>query len=124
MKIVGGNFGVSGSAFISQDNMLVVEGAKHGVYSKDKIRSINASVVKEKKFGILGFLLGILILGAILGFFFGLLGVIAGVVIAIAGSFYTEKSNIVEIQFLDGSSVTLDCTPRGVKKLFAFHTET
>jgi len=56
MKILGGNFGVKGSAFISRDQKLVVEGALKGIYSPEEIKSVVASVTKEKKFGIFGFL--------------------------------------------------------------------
>lgn len=120
MKIVGGNFGVKGSAFLSRDNKLVVEGVQRAIYSPKEVLSVSANVTKEKKFGILGFIVGAIILGIILGFLLNLLGVIIALVIAIAGSFYSEKSNIVEVRFSDNKSVTLECTPRGVKKLVQF----
>lgn len=120
MKIVGGNFGVSGSAFLSRDNKLVIEGAQRAVYSPKDVLSVTANVAKEKKFGCVGFILGAIILGIILGLFLNILGVIIAVILAIAGSFYTEKNNIVEVRFNDNKSVTLECTPRGVKKLVQF----
>jgi hypothetical protein len=56
MKILGGNFGVNGSALISRDKKLVIEGASKGIYGADQVLSVSANVSKEKKFGILGFL--------------------------------------------------------------------
>lgn len=120
MRILGGNFGVTGSAFISRDQKLVVKGALKGIYSSEEIKSVVASVTKEKKFGIFGFLVGVIILSVILGLFFNAVGIVIAIVIAIAGSFYSENKNIVEVQFKDEKSVTLECTPRGVKKLIKF----
>lgn len=120
MRILGGNFGVTGSAFISRDQKLVVKGALKGIYSSEEIKSVVASVTKEKKFGIFGFLVGVIILSVILGLFFNAVGVVIAIVIAIAGSFYSKNKNIVEVQFKDEKSVTLECTPRGVKKLIKF----
>ena len=120
MKIIGGNFGVNGSAFLSRDNKLVVEGAQRAVYSPNDVLSVTANVTKEKKFGILGFIVGAIILSIVLGLLLNILGVIIALTIAIAGSFYSEKSNIVEVRFNDNKSLTLECTPRGVKKLIQF----
>ncbi len=120
MKIVGGNFGVKGSAFISRDKKLVVEGASKGIYDPEQVQSVSARVSKEKKFGIFGFLAGAVILSVILGILFNVVGVVIGLVIAIAGSFYSESNNIVEVKFKDEKSVSLECTPRGVKKLVQF----
>jgi len=120
MKIIGGNFGVSGSAHISRDNKLVVDGAQQGIYSPDQVASVSASVTKEKKFGILGFIVGAIFLSIVLAIFLNVLGIVIGVVVAAAGSFYSEKNNLVEIKFSDNKVVTLECTPRGVKKLVQF----
>jgi uncharacterized membrane protein len=120
MKIISGNFGVKGSAFISRDNKLVIEGAQKAVYSPEQILSVTANVTKEKKFGILGFIVGAIVLSIILGILLNILGVVIALVIATAGSFYSKKSNIVEVQLNDNKAVSLECTPRGVKKLLQF----
>lgn len=120
MKIIGGNYGIKGSAYISKDKKLVIEGAQKSIYSTEQILSVTASVTKEKKFGIIGFIVGAVILSIILGIFLNVLGVVIALIIAIAGSFYSEKTNIVEIKFNDNKSVSLECTPRGVKKLIQF----
>ncbi len=120
MKIIGGNFGLEGSAFISRDGRLVIEGAQKVAYSSDQISSVAATKVKEKKFGIFGFIFGAILLSIILGLFLNIVGVIIGIVIAFMGSYYSESSNNVEVNFKDGKLVQLECTPRGVKKLFQF----
>ena len=51
MKIVGGSFGVGGSAFISRDGMLVVEGIKKAAYARRDVRSAVSRIEKEKKIG-------------------------------------------------------------------------
>jgi len=120
MKIVGGNFGVKGSAFLSRDNKLVVEGAQRAGYPPNEVLSVSANVTKEKKFSILGFIVVAVILSIILGLLQNIFGVIIALIIAISGSFYSDKSNIVEVRFSDNKSVTLDCTSRGVKELVQF----
>lgn len=117
MKITGGSFGLKGGAYISRDNMLVIEGANKSVYSPDQIKSVSANKEKEKKFSILSFLIGAIILGVLFGIFLNVLGVIIGVIIAIFGSYYSSSQNIVDIHFSDSKEVKLNCTPRSVKKL-------
>lgn len=117
MKILGGNFGLSGSAFISRDQKLVIEGASKCIYIPEEISSVSVNVSKEKKFGIFGFLVGAIILSIVLGMFLNVVGVLIAIVIAIAGSFYSESKNVVEVKFKDDRAVTLECTPRSVKKL-------
>lgn len=119
MKIIGGNFGIKGSAYVSRDEKLVIEGTPNATYGKEQIRSVSATVSKEKRFSALSFLLGFLILALILGLLLNIIGVLIALVLAIAGSFYGEKKNLVEVQFSDEKAVTLECTPRGAKKLFA-----
>jgi hypothetical protein len=120
MKIIGGNFGIEGSAWISRDNKLVVEGAQKGIYSPEQVITVSAKVIKEKKFGVLGFIVGAVILSIILGIFLNVLGVVVGVAVAVAGSFYSEKTNVVEVKFSDDKTVLLECTPRGARKLVQF----
>jgi hypothetical protein len=120
MKIVGGNFGVKGSAFISKDRYLVVEGVNRSIYSPAQVQSVTANVTTEKKFGVLGFIVGAVSLSVVLGLFLNALGFVLAIIIAVAGSFYSDKKNIVEIRFSDEKSVLLQCTSRGVKKLVEF----
>lgn len=120
MKITGGNFGIKGGAYISRDKKLVIEGSQKKIYSQEDVGSVLASTSKERKFGAGSFIIGIIIFTVVLGLLFNLVGVLIAIVLSILGSFYTEKKNTVEVQFNDGKSVTLDCTPRAVSKLVAF----
>ncbi|HET8791805.1 MAG TPA: hypothetical protein VFM75_11410 [Modicisalibacter sp.] len=116
MKIIGGSFGNSGSAFVSRDK-LCIEGARKADYSRAQLDSVQSRTEKGRRFHWFTAILGAVILGFALSLFLGVLGVIAGIALAIAGSFHADKRNIVEIALADGNRVTLDCTPRGVKKL-------
>lgn len=120
MKIIGGSFGLKGGAYISRDKMLVIEGAHKSIYSPDQIKSVTANAEKEKKFSILSFLIGAIILGILLGMLLNVLGIIIGIIIAVFGSYYSNSENIVDIHFTDSKEVKLNCTPRGVKKLIQF----
>lgn len=119
MKIVGGSFGLKGSAFISGD-ALTIQSTKNADYHREQVRSVEAREVREKSFGWLGALVGSLLLGAMISFLVGPIGLIVGVFLAIAGSFYTNKRNVVSVDFIDGATVVLECTPRAVDKLVRF----
>ncbi|WP_445360402.1 hypothetical protein ACJJIL_17860 [Microbulbifer sp. EKSA005] len=129
MKIISGSFGVEGSAYISRDNYLVVEGASKVIYSPDKIKSVSSQKVKEKKFSLFRFLLAAAVLCIILWVFLGFIGLLVftsffgiaiAVVLACLVSFYSVSKNNVEVKFLDEKSVVLECSPGGVKKLTQF----
>lgn len=120
LKIIGGSFGLNGSAALSRDKKLVIKGAQKGIYSPEQILSVSANVTKEKKFGLLGFFVGAILASIVLGLFLGVLGVVIAIILAIAGSFYSEQSNVVEVAFSDNKSVNLECTPREVKKIIRF----
>lgn len=119
MKIIGGSFGLKGSAYLNR-GQLVIEGSRKAYYEAGQVTSIQTKVDAAKKFGIFGAVVGVVILGFIGGFIFGPLGAIAGVVLAIAGSFYTQKKNVAELAFADGSTLILECTPRAIDKLVRF----
>ena len=120
MKVIGGNFGLKGGAFISRDKRLIIESDKKAQYGPEDITSLEASTHKEKKFSILSFLVGAVILSFLLGMFLNVIGVILGIVLAVLGSYYSDSDDIVDIGFNDGKRLKLQCTPRGVKKLFKF----
>lgn len=117
MKIVGGSYGVNGSAYISRDQCLVVEGSARKVYPKGSATSASARSDKNNKFGCMGFAIGAVLLSIMLGAFLNLLGVVIGIAVAAAGSFYTLKNDFVDIEFNDGKKISLECSPNGVKKL-------
>lgn len=119
MKIIGGTFGVSGSVWISRDKKCVVNGIPQKAYTPSQIGKVTASQQKSKRFGALGFIAGSVILAILLGAFLGALGVIIGIVIAAAGSFYSTTQNILQIDFVDDNSVTIECTPRFASRILA-----
>ncbi|HRQ47788.1 MAG TPA: hypothetical protein PK725_12615 [Rhodocyclaceae bacterium] len=118
MKIIGGNFGSSGTAFIRPGSGLVLVGAREAIYTGEQINSINANQIENRKFGVLGFLVGGVLLAWLIGMFLGLIGILIGIAVAIAGSFYSETSHQVQIEFADGNQVTLDCSGRSVRQLY------
>lgn len=119
MKIIGGTFGISGSVWISRDKKCVVDGIPQKAYSPDQIAKVVASQSKSRRFGALGFIVGAIILGFLLGMLFGALGAIIGLVVAAAGSFYSTTQHILQIDFKDDNSVTIECTPRFASKILA-----
>jgi hypothetical protein len=121
MKIIGGNYGLKGYVTIS-DDALFINGNRKARFSPGQIVNVSAEAKAEKKFSILSFFFGALILCLLLGLLLNILGVVIGLVIAVAGSFYTNKENIAEITFDDQSSLKLECTPRGIKKLYRFQS--
>ena len=120
MKIISGTFGVKGDAFISKDRRLVVNAAKKAIYSNNQITSINTNVEKEKKFAVVGFVLGIIIFVPIIGFIFGPIGALVMLIILVVLGFYNDEKNIVDVCFSDGESIKLNCTNRMIKKLIQF----
>lgn len=120
MKIIGGSFGLKGSAYISDDKELVIEGQNESVYLPVQIKTVSANTEKEKKFSIFSFLIGIFIITPILTLSLGIIGFIAGIIIAVIASYYSKKVNVVDINFTDNKEVRLKCTSRGVKKLIEF----
>ena len=120
MKIISGTFGVKGDAFISKDRRLVVNAAKKAIYSNNQITSINTNVEKEKKFAVVGFVLGIIIFVPIIGFIFGPIGALVMLIILVVLGFYNDEKNIVDVCFSDGESIKLNCTNRMIKNLIQF----
>ncbi|MCJ0972678.1 hypothetical protein MST27_04770 [Pseudomonas sp. PS1] len=119
MKIVGGSFGLKGSAFFSRDK-LCIEGSRKAEYGPEGVRAVAARSETEKKFGLIGCAVGALLLGGLGLFFLGLFGAILGIVFAVAGSFYSTKKNVADLTFEDGSTLTLECTGRAMDKLVRF----
>ena len=119
MKIVGGSFGVKGHAFMSRD-IFAVEGSTKKDYRAHEIVSVNARVERSKGFGIFGFIIGAVVFSLIGAVVLNILGAIIGFVIALAGSFYTNTVNVVDVEFRDGKKLTAEGTPRAVDKLTRF----
>ena len=117
MRVIGGTFGVSGDAFINRQGELVIQAVKEVRFTGVQIKSLVARVEKEKKFGCFSFIIGAVILSLVLGLLLSIVGVVIGIILAAAMSFYSNSKNLVEVTFSTGDAVTLECTPRQVKKL-------
>lgn len=120
MKIVGGSFGLSGRATFQSRDFLIISGAIKAKYSPSQVQAVSATEERQRKFGVLGFLIGAPLLAALLSAFLGLLGVVIGVVVALAGSFYSKKTNIVRVCFDDGKEALLKCSKFDANNLVAF----
>ena len=119
MKIIGGSFGLKGTAYIHGTNGLAIVGAREAIYQADAIQSIAARIERERKFGILGCVVGMVLLSILLGMLLSVLGVVIAIVLAVAGSFYSEKRHIVDIGFTDGNTVSLECSKGAANRLAA-----
>lgn len=117
MNIVGGSFGVSGSARITKEGNLEVRGVKAMRFAGSEISSVTARTEKERKFGYLGFVLGAIILSVILGAFLNVLGIVLAFVLSAAGSFYSNRKTIADVAFSTGDMVSLECTSGQVARL-------
>jgi len=118
MKVVGGSFGVSGQATVG-GGYLSIQGAQVAQMDLDDIASKEMRVQADKKFGVLGFFFGAIILSAILFFILNVLGVVLAVIVAFMGSYYTKKIYTVDVTFKDGRKVTLQGSKRELDMLMA-----
>jgi len=121
MKIIGGSFGNRGSAYIA-DKQLVVEGARKAYYEPPQVQRVQTRIDAERRFGLIGAVVAGFILAVVGWFILAIFGALIGVAIAVAGSFYTSKKNIAELTFTDGSTLSLECTPRAIEKLVRFNS--
>lgn len=117
MKILGGSFGVSGSAKITSEGWLIVNSARSGKFTSSDVASVSTRQEKQRKFGWIGAILGGLILLVVLGSMFGPIGALLAIVLAIAGSFYSQKSNSAEVTFVNGDTLSVQGTGREINML-------
>lgn len=117
MKLIGGNFGASGDVYLTYDNKIIVSGATSRNYKASDITSITSIQQKESKFGITGFIIGTLLFGTIGFILANGIGLIVALIITIAGSFYSRKTNVVTIALIDGNSVIINASNSQIKEL-------
>lgn len=116
MKVIGGSFGVTGSASIGS-GYLHIHAAQVVQIDLDDIASKEMRMLADKKFGVLGFFFGAIILSGILFYLLNVLGVVLAVIVAFMGSYYTKKSYIVDVAFKDGRKVSLQGSKRELDTL-------
>lgn len=117
MNITGGSYGVTGKLKIEDDAVLRISAAIDTAKQKDDIASVETSIAKEKKFGVLGFVLGAPILAFIGWMIFPVVGALIGVLLAVFGSFYQKKTLVVHVAFKDGSKVTAEGWHHEIQKI-------
>jgi len=116
MKIIGGSFGLKGSAFVA-GSKLIIESSQKAAYEPEQIADVSGRTESSRSFGWGGAIIGGILLGAIGVMLGGPVGAVIGIVLAIAGSFYSSKRLIAEVKMRDGKSLTLECTNRALDKL-------
>jgi len=80
-------------------------------------KSVKARQDANRKFGVLGAIVGSMLFGALGFMFMGLFGAVLGILLSIAGSFYSVKKRFVEIDLISGESVTLECSSAEVDQI-------
>jgi hypothetical protein len=120
IRIVGGNFGLDGSVFISGDRRLIIEGARQESYIPNQINSINTEIIKPQRFSPIRFMLCLIVVTYPLLLLIGIFGVVLSFLLSLALGFYIKKENIVEIEFDDGKSLRLQGEISLVNELVEF----
>lgn len=120
MKILGGSFGASGSAFIREGRVLAVVGDLEAFYEPERIIDVTADSNKQRGFGCFGFVVGGLMLAGVLFLFLGLFGAVLGFALAAAGSFYTTSETSAVLRFDDGKHLRVSASKRELRQLYQF----
>jgi hypothetical protein len=123
MKIIGGNFGTSGHVAVTEDGTVKIKSSRSKDYSRLEIATVSAETTKDRKFGVIGAILGAILFSVLLAPFLGVLGVIIALAVAVLGSFYSKKKHTGQIQFKDGQAVTLDLDSWQVDRLYRLPPE-
>ena len=122
MKIIGGSFGTSGTVSISQNESIHIEGAIRASKTKAEVKQVVAQSQKERGFGTLGFVLGAPMLCVAGWYIGGPMGVLVGLVLAIAGSFYGKKFSTAEVEFLSGERLSVRGSEQDINQLIRLRT--
>ncbi|MEF9965191.1 MAG: hypothetical protein RR749_03135 [Comamonas sp.] len=120
MKITGGSFGVHGKAYVGQDNRLYINGAVEKSFAASEVASVNSEVNKETKFSVFSLLIGIPMLMLVGWLVFGPIGSLIGLVIAIAGSFYSKKTIKADVLFHSGEKLAVEGWNSDIQNLVRF----
>jgi len=108
LKIVGGSFGASGTAYVDSDPAVIkINGSDKLTYPKEHIQQVLAQQAEGKKFSVISLLLGLFIVTPVLAVLFNVIGLVIGVVLSIVGSSYKRKESYLDVSLKDGKSVRL-----------------
>ena len=121
MRIIGGTFGTTGSAYIGEKGAaLLIEGAMRARCTPKQIEALDTRTEKERSFSVLSCLLGLVFLVPLGWFLFGIIGLMTALVLTFAGSRSSITHHVADIKFAGGSRVELRCTAWGINKLIRF----
>lgn len=116
MQIVGGSFGVSGSAKINEHG-LMVDGVKPVLIRKHEIQAVNTSRNQSREFGVLAFLFWGVLFGLLGWWLLGALGAVVGVIAAVALSFSKKTVIRASVSMTEGRSLELEGWHYEIQKL-------
>lgn len=104
MLTLGGSFGVTGVK-LNSNGGISIAGRN---YEKSDIVDISKEVIKDKKLSIASLLLGIFIIIPLLAWALSIFGLILGILITAAGSYYSKKKYLLHIYFNDDNNISID----------------
>ena len=119
MKITGGNFGLDGKATI-KNGKLRIDGLSNSSYEPGQIDSAYPREERNKRLGLFSLVLGVLVVGGGLFVLAGPVGFVVGVLLAVAGSFYSTKKLFIDIAFKDGNKLTIESSKPQARRFFSF----
>lgn len=106
LKIVGGSFGVTGTARLTQNSSLSIQGVSDAVYAKESITGIEAKQDNQRTVSVSSLIIGFGVAVAA-WYFFGWIPALVIALFACGSAFYTKKDGVLNIQFSDGKTVSL-----------------
>jgi len=116
MRIIGGSFGTRGKIQIGSHGVRI-NASREALYPPGTLASVSTRQEKERHFGCLSFLVGLLLFGTLASLLLGPIGFLAALVLCIVGSFYSKTRYLVDMQFKDGHQLTLETTQRQADQL-------
>lgn len=105
-KIEGGSFGLDGRVKVDLSGRTVeIAGAVPRTYAAAEIAGVEVDKDVKSKTSVISVLIGLLVFTPLLAYFFGVGGLIVGLVLTVFGSRYTKSKYLATIRFSDGKTV-------------------
>lgn len=114
MKIIGGSFAPGADAFLVDGNSVSIANRR---YSIDDMREIKSREHIEKVLSPASIFVG-LVLTLIATAFLGILGLIGGILVTMAGAYSKKHRVVLDIKLIDGAEVTLSGKHREMLPFF------